>query len=115
MKILREVVFYKNHLTDFLETLPIKTAKKIYWTIDLVRRLNVVPETYLKKLADADRLFEIRVEFGGDIFRVFCFFDEGNLVVLTNGFQKKSQRTPRNEIDRALRIRDEYYGEKQKH
>jgi len=56
VNILREVVFYKNHLTDFLETLPIKTANKIYWTIDLVRRLNVVPETYLKKLADADRL-----------------------------------------------------------
>lgn len=59
-----------------------------------------------------DKLFEIRVQNGNDIFRIFCFFDEGNLVVITNGFQKKTQKTPKQEIERALKIKNEYYENK---
>jgi len=62
-----------------------------------------------------DKLFEIRVQSGNDIFRIFCFFDEGNLVVLANGFQKKTQKTPKREIEKAIKIKNEYYDSKQKH
>lgn len=108
----REIIFYKQYATDFIDSLPIKVAKKIYWTIDLLRNTRFVPATYLKSIEGVDGLFEIRIEFSGDIFRIFCFFDEGKLVVLVNGFQKKTEKTPKREIERALRIKDEYYAKK---
>ncbi|MEO6639309.1 MAG: type II toxin-antitoxin system RelE/ParE family toxin [Ginsengibacter sp.] len=82
------------------------------WTFDLIELIEKVPETYLKYLTDTDKLFEIRVQSGNDIFRIFCFFDEGNLVVLANGFQKKTQKTPKQEIEKALKIKNEYYESK---
>ena len=86
-----------------------KVRDKIIWTFDLIELIDKVPETYLKHLEGTDKLFEIRVQNGNDIFRIFCFFDEGNLVVITNGFQKKTQKTPKREIERALKIKNEYY------
>ncbi len=62
-----------------------------------------------------DKLFEIRVQSGNDIFRIFCFFDEGKLVFFANGFQKKTQETPKQEIEKAIKIKNEYYESKQKH
>ena len=73
-----------------------------------------VPETYLKHIENTDALYEIRVQLGNDIFRIFCFFDKGKLVVLANGFQKKTQKTPKNELEKALRLMNEYYQEKNK-
>lgn len=89
-----------------------KVKDKIVWTFDLIELIEKVPETYLKHLAGTDKLFEIRVKSGNDIFRIFCFFDEGNLVVLANGFQKKTQKTPKQEIEKALKIKNEYYESK---
>ena len=86
--------------------------EKIIWTFDLIEELERVPETYLKHLENTDGLFEIRVQQGSDIFRIFCFFDEGKLVVLANGFQKKTQKTPKKEIERALKIKEEYESRK---
>lgn len=74
----------------------------------MVEDLPRVPETYLKHLKDTDGLYEIRVQFGGDIFRIFCFFDQEQLVVLANGFQKKTQKTPKKEIEMALKIKEAY-------
>lgn len=71
-----------------------------------------VPETYLKHLEGTSGLFEIRVQSGNDIFRIFCFFDEGKLIILTNGFQKKTQKTPKQEIEKALKIKQQYHEEK---
>ncbi|WP_394341673.1 type II toxin-antitoxin system RelE/ParE family toxin [Pontibacter ramchanderi] len=85
---------------------------KIIWTLDLIEELERVPETYLKHIENTDGLFEVRVQHGSDIFRIFCFFDEGKLVVLANGFQKKTQKTPKKEIERALKIKREYESEK---
>ena len=82
------------------------------WTFDLIEDLERVPDIYLKHIEDTDGLYEIRVQNGSDIFRIFCFFDKGQLVVLANGFQKKTQKTPRSEIDRALKIKQEYESEK---
>lgn len=80
-----------------------KVKDKIIWTLELIEELQRVPETYLKHMENTDGLFEIRVQQGSDIFRIFCFFDQGNLVVLANGFQKKTQKTPKQKIERALR------------
>ena len=74
--------------------------------------LQRVPEIYLKHIENTDGLYEIRVQQGSDIFRIFCFFDKGQLVVLANGFQKKTQKTPKKEIELALKIKSEYESEK---
>jgi phage-related protein len=78
----------------------------------LIEELPRVPETYLKHIESAEGLYEIRVQQGSDIFRIFCFFDQGQLVVLVNGFQKKTQKTPKNEIYLALKLKEEYESEK---
>lgn len=85
-----------------------KVKDKIIWTLELIEELQRVPETYLKHIENTDGLFEIRVQQGSDIFRIFCFFDRGQLVVLANGFQKKAQKTPKYEIEKALKIKEEY-------
>ena len=81
---------------------------KIIWTFDLIEELPRVPETYLKHIENTDGLYEIRVQHGSDIFRIFCFFNRGQLVVLANGFQKKTQKTPKQEIEKALKIKEDY-------
>ena len=82
------------------------------WTFRLIETIEQVPEDYLKHLSGTDGLYEIRVQQGSDIYRIFCFFDEGKLVVLANGFQKKTQKTPKSEIDKAIKIKSEYEKEK---
>lgn len=108
----RTIIFYKNYFDDFFREQKQKVKDKIVWTFDLIEELQRVPETYLKHIENADGLFEIRVQQGSDIFRIFCFFDQGQLVVLANGFHKKTQKTPRREIDKALKIKEEYEKEK---
>jgi len=78
----------------------------------LIAEIQHVPETYLKHVEGTDGLYEVRVQQAKDIFRIFCFFDQGQLVVLANGFQKKTQKTPKSEIERALKIKEEYENEK---
>lgn len=84
---------------------------KIIWTFELIEEFQRIPETYLKHIENTEGLFEIRIKQGSDIFRIFCFFDHGKLVVLANGFQKKTQKTPKKEIERALKIKEEYENE----
>ena len=81
---------------------------KIIWTFDLIEELPMVPETYLKHIENTNGLYEIRVQQGSDIFRIFSFFDRGQLVVLANGFQKKTQKTPKQEIEKAIKIKEDY-------
>jgi len=109
----RTVIFYKNYFEEFFVKQRDKVKAKIVWTFDLVEDLEKVPETYLKHIENTEGLFEIRVQQGSDIFRIFCFFDKGQLVVLANGFQKKTQKTPKKEIDKALKIKNEYESEKE--
>ncbi len=106
---LRGVVFYKNYFSDFFKKQRPKVQDKIIWTLDLLETVARVPETYLKHLEGTAGLFEIRVQQGSDIFRIFCFFDGGKLVVLANGFHKKTQKTPKQEIEKALKIKADYY------
>lgn len=108
----RTIIVYKDYFTAFFAKQKQKVKDKIIWTFDLIEELQRVPETYLKHLENTDALYEIRLQSGSDIFRIFCFFDEGQLVVLTNGFQKKTQKTPTKEIKKALKIKEEYFDEK---
>ncbi|OAQ43662.1 addiction module toxin RelE [Pedobacter psychrophilus] len=108
----RKIIFFKNYFQDFFDKQSTKVKAKIVWTFDLVEDLQRVPETYLKHLENTDGLYEIRVQFGNDIFRIFCFFDKGQLIVLAHGFQKKTQKTPKKEIEHALKIKAEYENRK---
>jgi len=108
----RTVVFYKNYFQNFFVKQKGKVKDKIIWTLELNEELQRVSETYLKHIENTEGFFEIRVQYGSDIFRIFCFFDQGKLVVLANGFQKKSQKTPKQEIVKALSIKEEYENEK---
>jgi len=108
----RSIIFYKSYFDSFFKEQKQKVKDKIIWTFDLIEELQRVPETYLKHIENTDSLFEIRIQHGSDIFRIFCFFDQGQLVVLANGFQKKTQKTPKKEIEKALKIKKEYESEK---
>ena len=108
----RQVVFYQDHFEQFFLLQKDKVKEKIIWTIELLEDLIRVPETYLKHIENTDGLYEIRVQHGSNIFRIFCFFDEDKVVVLINGFQKKQQKTPANEIEKALKIKQAYESEK---
>lgn len=111
----RSLIFYKDHFENFFVNQRTKVRDKIIWTFELIEELPRVPETYLKHLENTNGLYEIRVQVGSDIFRIFCFFDKGQIVVLANGFQKKSRKTPNKEIEKALKIKEEYESEKKKY
>lgn len=108
----REVIAYKNYFEDFFKEQSRKVQDKIIKVLDILETVERVPVTYLRNIEGADGLFEVRVQFGSDIFRIFCCFDGNRLVVLFSGFQKKTQKTPAKEIVRAVRIMNEYFNEK---
>ena len=108
----RQVVAYKRYFLDFYEAQEETVQRKIEWTLNLIRITRQVPKKYFQHMETIKGLYEIRVEVGNNIFRIFSFFDTGNLIVLANGFQKKSQKTPEQEIDKALKIKKEYENEK---
>ena len=109
----RTVTLFKNYFSDFYEKQTQKVKDKILWTFRIIETQLQVPTDYLKHLEGTDGLYEIRIKQGSNIFRIFCFFDEGKLIILANGFQKKTQKTPNSEIDKALKIKKEYETEKQ--
>ena len=111
----RTLLFYKDYFQEFFVKQRKKVRDKIVWTLELIEELPRIPETYLKHIENTEGLFEIRVQQGSDIFRIFCFFDQGQLIVIANGFHKKSQKTPKLEIEKALKIKDEYENQKKQH
>ena len=110
----RQVIAYKNYFLDFYEGLPDNAQAKVEWTLNLIRVTRQVPEKYFKHLEGTNGLYEIRVEVGSNIYRIFSFFDKGNLVVLGNAYQKKSQKTPKKELEKAIKIMEEYQNENKK-
>lgn len=113
MKI-REVIAYKHYFEDFLKDQPIKVQNKVFKIVEAIETLERIPSQYLKYLENTDGLYEARIKLGSNIWRVFCFFDKGKLVILLNGFQKKTQKTPKNEIEKALKLKANYYLDKGK-
>ncbi|MCM4161100.1 type II toxin-antitoxin system RelE/ParE family toxin [Antarcticibacterium flavum] len=105
----RQIGFYENHFRDFYKKQSLAVQKKIDWTLLLIKTTRIVPEKFLKHLSNTDGIWEVRISAGNGIFRIFCFFDEGNLIILLSGFQKKTQKTPLKEIKKAERLKKEYY------
>jgi phage-related protein len=110
----REVIAYKNYFEDFIKEQPQKVQDKIYKIIETIETLERVPANYLKHLEGTNGLFEARIKLASNIWRVFCFFDSGKLVILLNGFQKKTQKTPKDEIKKAIRLMEMYFNDKLK-
>ena len=113
-KFIREIFYYKNYYLDFFETLKPEVKKKFNWTLQLIATIERIPDKYFKYITGSTGLYEIRVEVGSDIYRVLSFFDKGQLIILVNGFQKKSQKTPKNEILIAEKLKKQYFDEKSK-
>lgn len=109
---LREIFYYKDYYLDFFSSLKPDVQKKFNWTLQLIATIDRVPKKYFVHITNSTGLFEIRVEMRSDIFRVFSFFDKGNLIILINGFQKKTQKTPKNEIELAEKLKKQYFDEK---
>ena len=110
----RQLIFFKSYFKDFFDPLNNKLKNKIDEVLFMIRIAERIPRKFFQHIIGTDGLFEIRIEYQSNIYRIFCCFDKGNLVVLFNGFQKKSQKTPRKEIERALKIKDEYFELKRK-
>lgn len=110
MKNEREIVAYKSYFLDFIKSLTSSEAKKVYYILDLLKTQERISTKFVKHLQEG--LYEIRAEYESNIYRIFFCFDEGRIVVLFNGFQKKSQKTPKSEIEKALKIKAEYYESK---
>ena len=116
---MRTVNFYclpngNSPVEEFLDSLTGKQAQKILWVLQLIEELDSIPRQYFKKLADSEGIWEVRIQFGNDIFRLLGFFDGGTLLILTNGFAKKTQKTPLQEIALAVRRKEEYLTRKKK-
>jgi phage-related protein len=111
---IRDIFYYKDYYLDFFNKQRPEVKRKFSWTLQLIATLDRVPEKYFKHITGSTGLYEIRVEVGSDIFRVFCFFDKGQLIILVNGFQKKTQKTPKNEIEIAEKLKKQYFDEKDK-
>jgi len=114
MKKVREVIAYQDHFLNFLNEQPEKVQNKIFKIMEAIEIIPMIPSKYLRLITGSKGLYEARVRLGSNIWRIFCFFDDGNLVILLNGFVKKTQKTPRSEIEKALKLKERYYHEKEK-
>lgn len=107
-KRIRTVILYQDYFSDFFLRQRQKVKDKIIWTFRLIETLQYVPKDYPKHISGTDGLYEIRVQQCNNSFRIFCFFDDDKLIVLANGFHKKTNKTPKAEIEKALKIKLEY-------
>ncbi|MCK9467763.1 MAG: type II toxin-antitoxin system RelE/ParE family toxin [Candidatus Absconditabacterales bacterium] len=105
----RQIIFHGNSFLDYYKTLDNKVKEKIKYVFELIKQIERVPIKFLAPMTGYDGLFEIKVEFESNIYRIFCCFDKGHVVVLLNAFQKKTQKTPKNEIEKAMKLKEEYF------
>lgn len=115
---MKEIKFYKTQsgnipVKEFLDSLPSKYAQKVAWVLELVEKLDQVPVQYFKKLKSTDGIWEVRARIGSNSFRLLGFIDNDEFVILTNGFSKKSQKTPKQEIELAERRKADYLSRKE--
>jgi phage-related protein len=108
----RQIIFHGEYFIDFYKGLDTGVKSKFKYVFELIRQVEMVPKKFLTPMTGYEGLFEIRVEYQSNIYRVFCCFDEGKLVVLFNGFQKKTQMTPKKEIEKAMRLKKDYFKQK---
>ena len=109
---IREIIFYKNYFIDFYTDRDPAVQEKIEYVFSVIKAVDRIPEKFFKHIKGTDGLYEIRIKYSSNIYRILCCFDSGKIVVLFNGFQKKSQKTPKNEIEKGLRLKNEYFRQK---
>jgi len=108
----REIRFYEKYFIEFYMSLDLPVQERIEYVFKVIRTVDIIPQKFLKHISETEGLYEIRIKVGSDIYRVFCCFDAGRIVILFNGFQKKSQKTPKKEIKKALKIKQAYFEKK---
>jgi len=113
MPVPRKIIFYNDHFVIFYTAQTEDVRRKINQVLKLVETQEKIPKKFFRSIETVEGLFEIRIEMESNIYRIFCCFDKGNLVVLFNGFQKKGQKTPPDQIARAERLKNEYFKEKE--
>lgn len=111
---IRNIFYYKHYFLEFFDEQTEDVQRKFNWTLELIATVDHVPKKYFQHMEGSVGLYEIRVEVGSNIFRAFAFFDEGQLIIVANAFQKKTQKTPKSEIELAKKIKKEYFNEKRK-
>ena len=104
----RNIVFYRNYFEDFFLEQSKRVKAKIIWTIQLIEEIERIPAYYLKSIIGSSGLYELRVHYGSNAYRIFCFFKRKYQLILINGFQKKTNKIPHREIERARKIKEEY-------
>jgi len=109
---IRNIFYYKSYYLDFYKTLDSDVKKKLNWTLKLIATVERIPIKYFRYIKNSSGLYEFRLEAGSNIYRIFSFFDEGRLIIVLNGFQKKSQKTPKKEIEKAEKLITQYFDEK---
>lgn len=110
MKKERKIQAFGSYFQDFISSIGDDVKKKVFYVLDMLKTGEMISEKFVKKLRDD--IYELRVKVGSNIYRVFFIFDKGNIVVLFHGFQKKTQKTPKVEIEKAIRLKNEYYEQK---
>jgi phage-related protein len=110
----RTFVYWGEHFEQFIFRIEPEVREKVFWILGIIETSPKIPGKFFKHIAGANGLFEIRIEWESNAFRIFCFFEPNNIIVLCNGFVKKTQKTPTKELLKALKIMKEYYDEKEK-
>jgi len=105
----RQIIFHSDCFIDFYKELDLKVKEKVKYVLELIKQVDRVPVKFLSPITGYDGLFEVRIEYQSNIYRIFCCFDEGKLIILLNGFLKKTKKTPKNEIEKAMRLMKEYF------
>lgn len=111
----RKAVFYKDYFNEFVNSQRLRVQIKILWTIKFVEHVLIVPSKYFKSITNSDGLYEIRIKTGTNIYRIFCFYNKLNELVILNGFQKKTEKTPKQEIIKATLLKYNYEKENEYH
>ena len=106
----RQILYYKNYFIEFFLSLEDGAKKKVAYVLDMIKTQERLNSNFVKSIRDG--IYELRASHNGNIYRAFFIFDEGNIVMLFNGFQKKTQKTPNNEIEKALKLKNGYYASK---
>jgi phage-related protein len=104
-----QIIFHGDYFIDFYKEPDLKVKEKVKYVPELITQVDRVPEKFLSPFTGYDGLFEVIIEYQSNIYRIFCCFDEGKLIILFNGFQKKTQKTSINEIEKAMRLMKEYF------
>jgi len=112
MEQIRELIFFRHYFHEFFDQQTEKVKEKIDYVLFMVTHIDKIPEKFLKHIEGQKGLYEMRVEVGSNVFRIFCCFDEGKIIVLFNGFQKKTQKTPKQQIELAIRLMNKYFNNK---